>query len=163
MTTEKLELIELAKLKPYTGNARTHSESQLLQLQKSLREFGFVNPVLVDSGLNIIAGHGRVLAAQAEGFDRVPCVFVEHLTEAQKRAYILADNRLAELAGWDEEKLKIELDALREINFDIGLTGFDDYEFKNLDVAEDNFDVDAALEKPAVAKLGDIFIWAGTK
>lgn len=157
MTTEKLELIELAKLKPYAGNARTHSESQLLQLQKSLREFGFVNPVLVDEDLNIIAGHGRVLAAQAEGFDRVPCVFVEHLTDTQKRAYILADNRLAEMAGWDEEKLKIELDALREMNFDIGLTGFDDYEFKNLDVAEDNFDVDAALEKPAVAKLGDIF------
>ena len=111
--------------------------------------------MLVDSGLNIIAGHGRVLAA--EGMPKVPCVFVEHLTEAQKRAYILADNRLAEMAGWDEEKLKIELDALREMDFDIGITGFDDYEFKTPDVAEDNFDIESALEKPPVAKLGDIF------
>lgn len=157
MTTEKLELIELTKLIPNVRNARTHSVPQVNQLRASLREFGFVNPILVDSDLNIIAGHGRLMAAQAEGFDSVPCVFVEHLTEAQKRAYILADNRLAELAGWDEELLKAELDALREMNFDVSLTGFDDYEFKTVEVPEDNFDVASELEKPAVAKLGDIF------
>lgn len=157
MTTEKLELIELTKLMPNVRNARTHSVPQVNQLRASLREFGFVNPILVDSDLNIIAGHGRLMAAQAEGLKKVPCVFVEYLTEAQKRAYILADNRLAELAGWDEELLKAELEALREMNFDVGLTGFDDYEFKTVEVPEDNFDVASELEKPAVARLGDVW------
>ena len=157
MTTERLELIETSRLVPYARNARTHSPNQIKQLQASLREFGFVNPILIDGEFNVIAGHGRLLAAQAEGLEKVPCVFVEHLTDAQKRAYILADNRLAELAGWDEELLKLELDELRELNFDLNLTGFDDYEFKNIDVAEDNFDVNAELDKPAVAQVGDIW------
>ena len=152
MTTERLELIETSRLVPYIRNARTHSPAQLKQLQASLREFGFVNPILIDGNFNVLAGHGRLLAAQAEGLEKVPCVFVEHLTETQKRAYILADNRLAEMAGWDEELL----DELRELNFDLSLAGFDDYEFKNIDIAEDNFDVNAELEKPAVAQVGDI-------
>ena len=155
MTTERLELIEIERLVPYVNNARTHSAEQIKKLQASLREFGFVNPVLVDAGLNVIAGHGRIMAAKAEGLDKVPCVFVEHLTDAQKRAYILADNRLAEMAGWDEELLKIELDALKEMNFDISLTGFDDFEFKDA-AAEDNFDVAAEMEKPSVIRLGDV-------
>lgn len=157
MTTERLELIETSRLVPYARNARTHSPAQLKQLQASLREFGFVNPILIDGDFNVIAGHGRLLAAQAEGLEKIPCVFVEHLTETQKRAYILADNRLAEMAGWDEELLKLELDELRELNFDLSLTGFDDYEFKNIDIAEDNFDVNAELDKPAVAQVGDVW------
>ena len=157
MTTERLELIETSRLVPYARNARIHSPAQVKQLQASLREFGFINPILIDGEFNVIAGHGRLLAAQAEGLEKVPCVFVEHLTDAQKRAYILADNRLAEMAGWDEEILRIELDELRELNFDLNLTGFDDYEFKNIEVAEDNFDIDAELEKPAVAQVGDVW------
>ena len=157
MTTEKLELIETSRLIPYANNARTHNRNQINQLRASLREFGFVNPVLVDKNLTIIAGHGRVEAAKAEGLEKIPCVFVEHLTDTQKRAYILADNRLAELAGWDEELLKLELDALREMDFDVTLTGFADYEFENIEVAEDNFDVASELEKPAIAQLGDIW------
>lgn len=90
--TEKLELIEVDRLIPYARNARTHSPHQINQLRASLREFGFVNPVLVDDDLNIIAGHGRVAAARAEGLPKVPCVFVKNLTPTQKRAYILADN-----------------------------------------------------------------------
>lgn len=156
MTTEKLELIDVDKLVPYVNNARTHSESQLKMLQASLREFGFINPVLVDADLNVIAGHGRIMAAKAEGLTQVPCVFVEHLTDAQKRAYILADNRLAEIAGWDEELLKIELDALKELNFDISLTGFDDFKFTESKIEEDNFDVEAELTKPAITQLGDV-------
>lgn len=155
--TEKLELIEVGRLIPYARNARTHSPHQISQLRASLREFGFVNPVLVDGDLNIIAGHGRVAAAKAERIPKVPCVFVEHLTPTQKRAYILADNRLAELAGWDEELLKVELDALREMNFDVSLTGFEDYEFDLPPLEDDSFDEEAALAKPTFAKLGDVW------
>lgn len=157
MTTEKLELIEVGKLIPYANNARTHNAEQINRLRSSLREFGFINPVLVDKDLNIIAGHGRLLAAIAEGYEKLPCVFVEHLSEAQKRAYILADNRLAELAGWDEELLKVELAALREMEFDVSLTGFEDYEFKDVEVAEDNFNVEAELARPSVAQIGDVW------
>lgn len=157
MTTDRLELIETSRLVPYINNARTHSAEQIKKLQASLREFGFVNPVLVDKNLTILAGHGRVQAALAEGIEKIPCVFVEHLTEAQKRAYILADNRLAEMAGWDEEILRAELDALAELNFDISLTGFEDFEFDDAPIEEDNFDVAEELSKPAVAKLGDVW------
>lgn len=157
MTTERMEMIEPARLIPYANNARTHSAEQINKLRASLRRFGFVNPVLVDKDLTILAGHGRVEAAKAERLEKVPCVFIEHLSEADKRAYILADNRLAELAGWDEELLKIELDALKELDFDIGLIGFEDFKFKEELLAEDNFDVEAALEKPTVAKHGDVW------
>ena len=95
------EKVNIDKLVPYARNARTHSKDQILQLRASLREFGFVNPVIADKELNIIAGHGRILAAKEEGITEVPCVFAEHLTEAQKRAYIIADNRLSLSAGWD--------------------------------------------------------------
>ena len=171
MFTEKLQAVEVGRLIPYINNARTHSADQINKLRASLREFGFVNPVLVDADLNILAGHGRVEAAKAEGYEKVPCVFIEHLTPAQKRAYILADNRLAEMSGWDEELLKIELDALKELDFDISLTGFDDFEFTADDVADDNFDVAAELEftgltREAAAKIianyfGHDFIWGG--
>ena len=116
-TTRKIELVDVSKIIPYVNNARTHSSEQIKKLRASLREFGFVNPLLIDKDYGLIAGHGRLMAAEAEGLDKVPCVFVEHLTDAQKRAYILADNRLAEMAGWDEEILRAELDALADKSF----------------------------------------------
>lgn len=123
--TSRYESVDIDKLIPYINNARTHSPEQIKQIQASIREFGFINPVLIDGNFNIIAGHARVMAAKAEGMDKVPCLFIEHLTEAQKKAYILADNKLAENAGWDMEILKIELEELQDLNFDIEITGFD--------------------------------------
>jgi DNA modification methylase len=160
--TERFEKVDVDRLIPYARNARTHSKEQVLQLRSSLREFGFVNPVIVDKGLNIIAGHGRILAAKAEGMAEVPCVFVEHLSEAQKKAYILADNRLALSAGWDEELLALEFADLKELGFDLGLTGFDEAEVEKqfaLDAGaeEDSFDVDAELEKPAFSRPCDVW------
>lgn len=154
-TTRRIEQVEIGRLVPYANNCRTHSAAQIKMLRASLREFGFVNPILIDKDYGVIAGHGRLLAAEAEGLAKIPCVFVEHLTDAQKRAYILADNRLAEMAGWDEELLKIELDALKEMNFDISLTGFDDFKFTELP-ADDNFAATLDEDKPTVAKLGDV-------
>ena len=162
-TTERLEKVNIDRLVPYTRNARTHSKEQILQLRASLREFGFVNPVIVDKDLNIIAGHGRVLAAKDEGITEVPCVFAEHLTEAQKRAYIIADNRLAMNAGWDAEMLSVELAELQGADFDVSLLGFDEAELNKLmggaeNVKDDDFDVDAELQKPAVTKPGDLWL-----
>lgn len=157
MTTENFQLIETEKLIPYVNNARTHSKEQVAMLRSSLREFGFVNPILVDANLNVIAGHGRLLAAKAEGYEKVPCVLVEHLTPAQIRAYILVDNRLAELADWDEELLQIELSALKELDFDIAPFGFEDFKFEDTPLAEENFGETAELAKPAVAQVGDIW------
>ena len=104
-----MQLVPLEKLVPYVNNARTHSAAQITKLRSSLREFGFINPVIIDCNYGIIAGHGRVMAAKEEGIAEVPCVFVDYLTEAQKKAYILADNRFAQDAGWDEELLKLEI------------------------------------------------------
>lgn len=162
-TTTDMQLVPIGKLVPYANNARTHSPEQVTKLRSSLREFGFINPVIIDRGYGIIAGHGRVLAAKAEGITDVPCVFVDHLTEAQKKAYILADNRYAMDAGWDEEMLRIELEALQGMDFDLGLTGFDEKELADLfatddgDAEEDDFDVDAELEKPCISHLGDVW------
>ena len=161
-TTEEIQLVAIEKLVPYANNARTHSPEQINKLRSSLREFGFVNPILIDRNFGIIAGHGRVMAAKAENISEVPCVFVDGLTEAQKKAYILADNRLAMDAGWDEELLKIELESLKEMNFDISFIGFDDIEvgkfFENeIEVEEDNFDIESELQKPSISKVGDIW------
>lgn len=161
--TSDMRLVPVEKLVPYVNNARTHSPEQIKKLQASLREFGFINPVIIDRDYGIIAGHGRVLAAKAEGLAEVPCVFVDHLTEAQKKAYILADNRMAMDAGWDEELLRVEIEALKEGAFDISLTGFDAAELdalfndKNADAKQDDFDVDAELQKPCFSKPGDIW------
>ena len=127
-TTTEMQLVPLSKLVPYINNARTHSPEQITKLRSSLREFGFVNPVIIDRDYGIIAGHGRVMAAKEEGIEEVPCVFVDYLTEAQKKAYIIADNRFAQDAGWDEELLRIEIEALQGMDFDVGLTGFNDDE-----------------------------------
>ena len=161
-TTTKMELVDIDKLIPYVNNARTHSPEQINKLRASLREFGFINPVIVDDKFNIVAGHGRVMAAQAEGIKEVPCVYVDYLTEAQKKAYILADNRMAMDAGWDEEMLRVELEALQDMAFDLSMTGFDEKELADLfktdeHVEDDGFDLDAALEKATFVKKGDIW------
>ena len=162
-TTTEMKLVKVSQLVPYINNARTHNEEQITKLRSSFREFGFVNPVIIDRDYNVIAGHGRIMAAKAEGIEEVPCVFVDYLTEAQKKAYILADNRMAMDAGWDEELLRVEIEALQAEAFDIGLTGFDEKEIANLfasddDVKDDDFDVEAELEKPAMTKAGDMWI-----
>ena len=124
-TTTRLEIRSIDSLKPYAHNSRTHSPTQINQLRRSLREFGFVAPVLISADGDVIAGHGRIEAARAEGITEIPCVPVEHLNAAQRRAYILADNRLAEAAGWDEKIVSAELLALRDAGLSIELTGFD--------------------------------------
>jgi len=161
-TTSEMQLVAIDKLVPYINNARTHSPEQINKLRASLREFGFVNPVIIDRDFNILCGHGRVLAAKEEKYSDVPCVFVDEMTEAQKKAYILADNRMALDAGWDTELLKLEIEALQGEAFDISLTGFDEKELSDLfdnnkDAKEDNFDVEEELKKPCFSKNGDIW------
>jgi len=124
---QQLEQIAVESLIPYARNARKHSDEQVAQIAASIREFGFNAPVLVDADNGIIAGHGRVLAARKLGLTEVPCVRLSHLTDTQRRAYVLADNKLALNADWDEEMLGLELSELREVDFDLDLTGFDSF------------------------------------
>lgn len=163
-TTTQMQLVPTEKLIPYVNNARTHSVEQVNKLRASLREFGFINPVIVDKDLNVIAGHGRILAAKEEKIPEIPCVYVDYLTEAQKKAYILADNRMAMDAGWDEELLRVEIEALQAEAFDVSLTGFDEKEisdlFKDSDgtgAEDDDFDLSAALEQAAFVEQGDVW------
>ena len=159
-----MKLVPIGKLVPYANNARTHSPEQINKLRGSLREFGFVSPVIIDKDYGILAGHGRVMAARAENIEQVPCVFVDHLTEAQKKAYILADNRFALDAGWDEEMLRVEMEALQGMDFDVSLTGFDEAEIADLlsldddEAQEDDFDEDAALQAEPFVKTGDLWL-----
>lgn len=157
----RYENVAVEKLIPYENNARTHSDAQVEKIAKSIEQFGFINPVLIDGDYGIIAGHGRVMGAKQLGMTEVPCIFVEDLTETQKRAYILADNKLALDAGWDDAILKAELNFLKEVNFDISLTGFDmdeiDLNATDIEFKEDDFDVDAELPAEPKAKLGDIY------
>ena len=161
--TSEMKLVPVGKLVPYVNNARTHSPEQVMKLRSSLREFGFVNPVIIDRDFNVIAGHGRLLAAKEEGIAEIPCVFADHLTEAQKKAYILADNRMAMDAGWDEELLRVEIEALQGADFDVSLTGFDEKELADLfatdsdGAKDDDYDLTAALEKAAFVERGDIW------
>ncbi|NLI20896.1 MAG: site-specific DNA-methyltransferase [Clostridiales bacterium] len=162
-TTERFEKVGIDKLIPYARNARLHSKEQIKQLRASLREFGFVNPCIIDKDYNIIAGHGRVMAAKEEGISEIPCVFAEHLSDAQKRAYILADNRLALNAGWDDEMLSVELSDLQTNAFDLSLLGFSDAEMNKLmggmeNAKDDDFDVDAELQKPTLTRSGDLWL-----
>ena len=162
-TTERFEKVSIDRLIPYARNARTHSKEQIKQLRASLREFGFLNPCIIDKDYNIIAGHGRVMAAKEEGISEIPCVFAEHLTDAQKRAYILADNRLALNAGWDDEMLSVELSDLQTNAFDLSLLGFSDAEMNKImggmdNAKDDDFDVDAELQKPMLSKPGDLWL-----
>ena len=161
-TTTEMQLVPIAKLVPYVNNARTHSTEQIKKLRSSLREFGFINPVIIDRDYGVIAGHGRILAAKEEGIKEVPCIFADHLTEAQKKAYIIADNCMAMDAGWDEELLRVEIEALQGMDFDPLLTGFDEKELAALfddgaEAKDDEFDVDEELEKPVFSKTGDVW------
>ena len=115
----------VSDLIPYARNSRTHSDEQVAKLASSIKEFGFLNPIIVDGENGIIAGHGRVMAAQKLGLQSLPCIEAAHLTDAQKRAYVIADNRMALDAGWDEDLLKVELQDLDAESFDLTLTGFD--------------------------------------
>lgn len=152
----------VGELIPYARNARTHTEAQIVQIAASIREFGWTNPILLDGERGIIAGHGRVLAARKLGMDKLPCIELVHLTDAQRRAYILADNKLALNADWDEELLKIELADLKMQDFDLELIGFDADELVNL-LAErtegltDPDDAPAVPENP-VSLLGDVWL-----
>jgi len=128
----KIEMMQIDKLTPYARNTRTHSDVQIAQVVASIKEFGFTNPVLIDAAGGIIAGHARVLAARKMELTSVPCIRLGHLTEAQKRAYIIADNKLALNAGWDEELLKLEIDGLKDSGFNLDLLGFDDKELQKL-------------------------------
>ena len=147
---------------PYINNSRTHSEEQVNQIVASINEFGFTNPLLIDEKDNIIAGHGRLLASKKLKMEQVPCIVLSGLTEAQKKAYIIADNKMALNAGWDDELLKIELENLKELDFDLELTGFNVDELDDIfqaeeeqEVVEDDFDIEPPEEPKA--KLGDIY------
>lgn len=159
----KLEHLQLDALIPFAKNSRTHSADQVAQIAASIKEFGFTNPVLIDADGGIIAGHGRVMAARKLKLKEVPCIRLGHLTDAQKRAYVIADNKLALNAGWDDEMLKLELGDLKELNFDLSLTGFSTDEINALltpDVVEGLTDEDAVPEVPEepVTRLGDVWI-----
>ena len=162
-TTTEMQLVNIDRLVPYQNNARTHSPEQINKLRASLREFGFINPVIIDRDFGVIAGHGRIAAARAEGITEVPCVFADHLTEAQKKAYILADNRMALDAGWDEDMLRVEIEALQGADFDLMLTGFDDKELSDFfgtnddDAKDDDFDLSSALEQASFVQKVDVW------
>lgn len=134
-TAHKIEQIEVEKLIPYARNSRTHNDAQVAQIASSIKEFGFNNPVLVGSDNDIIAGHGRVLAARKLELTNIPCIRLGHLTENQKKAYVIADNRIALNAGWDEEMLKIELADLKETEIDLSLLGFSEAELEMYSLA----------------------------
>lgn len=162
MNELKYELVDVDQLIPYINNARTHSAAQVTKLASAIKEFGFINPVITDGENGILAGHGRLMAAKQLGIQKVPCISAAHLTEAQKKAYILADNRLSLDAGWDEELLKIEIESLQADGFDIAFTGFDEKELAELfasdnEAEEDDFDVDEELKKPCFSKPGDVW------
>lgn len=167
MTATSVERRPIGSLTPYRGNARTHSRAQIKQIAASITAFGFVNPILVDAAGEVIAGHGRLAAAKLLGLTEVPVLEVAHLSPAQKRAYILADNRIAEKAGWDRDILAIELQALIEFDFEVELTGFaiaeidmvldDARERGGGPAAEGADDVPTPTEGPAITMPGDLW------
>lgn len=122
----------VSELVPYARNSRTHSDEQIAQIAASIREWGFTNPILIDESNNIIAGHGRILAAQKLGLEFVPCIVALGWTDAQRRAYVIADNKLALNAGWDDAMLKVEFDEIEDLGFDLGLVGFSLGEIANI-------------------------------
>lgn len=154
---QQIEHVSLEALIPYARNSRTHSDAQVAQIAASIREFGFTNPVLIDGAGGIIAGHGRVMAARKLGLSDVPCLRLPHLTDTQKRAYIIADNKLALNAGWDDEMLKIELSDLLGEGFDVELTGFTLAEISALGLDEQESENAADGESPK-CNLSDRFM-----
>ena len=164
-TSTAIKKIPVSDLIPYANNSRTHSDEQVLQIASSIKEFGFINPVIVDGENGIIAGHGRVMAAKKLGLMDVPCVDASHLSEAQKKAYIIADNKLALNAGWDDDILRIELDMLTELDFDLSLTGFSDEELQAICQVEEiapEYEDDAdgeVIEPPPEPKTKEGDVW----
>jgi DNA modification methylase len=157
-------LADVEELIPYARNARTHSSAQITQIAASIKEFGFLAPVVIAEDNTILCGHGRFYAAQKLDLKKIPCVKESHLTEAQKRAYIIADNKLSINAGWDDELLAVELSDLQGEGIDLSITGFDEKELADLfddksksDVEDDGYDLSAALEKAAFVQRGDIW------
>lgn len=142
----KIEKISIDALIPYARNSRTHSDAQVAQIAASIREFGFTNPVLIDKDGGIIAGHGRVMGARKLGLTEVPCIRLAHLTDTQKRAYIIADNKLALNAGWDEEMLKLEISDLGDLGLDMSLIGFSPGELATLFLEKQEGETDAEKE-----------------
>jgi len=160
----QIEARSIDSLIPYANNSRTHSDAQVSQVAASIKEFGFTNPVLIDEQGGIIAGHGRVMAAKKLGLAEVPCVVLDGLSEAQKKAYIIADNKLALNSGWDADMLKVEMERLGELGFDLSLTGFDDIELgelfgepEQIEGLTDEDEVPEAPETP-VSVLGDVWL-----
>lgn len=137
-------LEDISKLIPYARNARTHSDVQIAQIAASIKEFGFLSPVIISKDNAILCGHGRYYAAQKLGMEKIPCIKEEHLTEDQKRAYILADNKIGMNAGWDADLLRIEIETLQGAEFDVSLTGFEEFEIADLFAMEE--------ERPTVEK-----------
>lgn len=155
-------LANVNDLIPYIRNARTHSENQISQIAASIKEFGFLSPILIAEDNTILAGHGRLAAAKKLGIKQVPCVKESHLTQTQRRAYIIADNKLSLNAGWNEDMLAIELSELQGADFDLDLLGFDESELSSIfdddkEIKDDDFDVDEELNKPTFSKAGDIW------
>ena len=163
MSDIQIEYRSIDQLIPYARNSRTHSDAQVAQIAASIKEFGFTNPVLIDAEGSIIAGHWRVLAARKLGMASVPCIELGYLTEAQKKAYVIADNKLALNAGWDEEMLRLELAELKSLDFDTDLIGFSADEIQALtpdEVVDGLTDEDAVPEVPEepITKLGDVWV-----
>ena len=150
----KVQEVPIESLRPY--DARTHDSEQVEKIAKSIEEFGFLNPILIDKDKNVIAGHGRIMAEKKIGMEKVPVLFIEGLTEEQKRAYILADNRLTEMGGWDQKILQQELDDLEAAGFDISLTGFS-VDFTSLDVGETEAFSGEEKRAEARSKRGEIW------
>jgi DNA modification methylase len=162
MNLIELKYKSLDDLIPYVGNSRTHSDDQVAQIAASIKEFGWTNPVLLDGDNGVIAGHGRILAARKLGYKDVPTIELSYLTEAQKKAYVIADNKLALNAGWDEAVLLAEFEGLKDAGYDLSLTGFSGDEIKNLkpEIINDGLtDEDAVPDVPdePKTKLGDIY------
>ncbi len=158
----KITYVKRDSLIPYVNNSRTHDNNQVKQIASSMKEFGFTNPVLIDEDNGIIAGHGRLLAADLLGLDEVPTITLEGLSEAQRKAYVIADNQLALNAGWDLDSLKVEIDRLTELDFDVDLLGFDDDFLSSLldEPTEGLTDEDAVPDTPEnpVTVEGDVWI-----
>jgi len=160
---QKIEQLKTGDLIPYSGNTRTHDEKQVAQVAASIKEFGFTNPILIDGSNGIIAGHGRLMAAQKLGMEEVPCIRLTHLTDAQRRAYVIADNKLALNAGWDEDALAVEIERLLEDGFDLDLTGFGEDEIEEFLQDEETEGLTEEDEVPDVADQvvaveGDIWL-----
>ena len=165
IATDKVEILAISDLKPYENNARTHDENQIEKLANSIKEFGFINPVIIDENNMILVGHGRIEGAKLVGIDKVPCIRVTDLTQDQKKAYILADNKLSDLSGWDIDKLNIELE---NIKLDMAQFGFEDITKDDFDIKDDDFDFEentpvpeAKSKRGEIYKLGEHFLMCG--